>query len=148
MDIYSPIEGKLKTLKSLNDGVFSEKIMGDGVIISPKSNTIYAPISGRLVTVFPTGHAYGIEGKDGTNVLVHIGVDTVELNGEGFTSLVKQGKKIKAGKPMAIVDFEKIKNKVPSIDVIVIVTIDSKTTIDSLVSKGEVTTDSLIIKTS
>lgn len=145
-EIKSPVNGKINTLKSLKDGVFSEAMMGDGVTVTPTDNTIYAPISGKLVTVFPTGHAYGIEGKDGTNVLVHIGLDTVALDGEGFKVLVKQGKKIKAGKPMVEVDFAGIKSKVPSIDVIVLVTSDSTTKITSK-SKGEVTTSSTIMTT-
>ena len=145
-EIKSPVKGKINTLKSLKDGVFSEAMMGDGVTVTPTENIIHAPISGKLTTVFPTGHAYGIEGSDGTNVLVHIGIDTVALDGEGFNVLVKQGKKIKAGKPMVEVDFDNIIGKVPSTDVIVIVTTDSKTKITSK-SKGEVTTESTIMTT-
>ena len=145
-EIKSPLKGKVNTLKSLKDGVFSAGMMGDGVVVTPGENIVYAPISGKLVTAFPTGHAYGIEAKDGTNVLVHIGVDTVSLNGEGFEMLVKQGKKIKAGKPMVKVDFEGIKSKVPSIDVIVLVTTDSTTTVISK-GKGQVTTKDTIITT-
>ena len=138
MEILSPVKGKVGTLKSLKDGVFSEEMMGPGFIIKPKEDMICAPITGKLVTVFPTGHAYGIKGKDGTNVLVHIGIDTVGLKGEGFTPLVKQGKKIKAGEPMVEVDFKKIKSKVPSIDVITLVTTDSTTTLNSISVKGDV----------
>lgn len=147
MEILAPVNGKLKTLKSLKDGVFSEEMMGKGFVVAPTDNTVYAPISGKLVTVFPTGHAYGIEGKDGTNVLVHIGIDTVGLNGEGFEALVKQGKKIKAGKPMAKVDFDGIKSKVPSIDVITLVTPDSKTTAGAVEAKGDVTTSTVVMTT-
>lgn len=145
-EIKSPLKGKVNTLKSLKDGVFSEGMMGDGVTVTPEENTVYAPISGKLVTAFPTGHAYGIEGKDGTNVLVHIGIDTVGLDGEGFKMLVKQGKKIKAGKPMVEVDFAGIKSKVPSIDVVVLVTSDSTTKVVSK-GKGQVTTADTIITT-
>ena len=138
MKILSPVKGKMKTLESLKDGVFSEKMMGDGFVVSPEENTIYAPISGKLTTVFPTGHAYGIEGKDGTNVLVHIGLDTVGLNGEGFKQLVKQDKKIKAGKPLAEVDFDAIKGQVPSIDVITLVTPDGSKKFKEVTAKGSV----------
>lgn len=147
MEILSPVKGKVGTLKSLKDGVFSEEMMGKGFIIKPADSTIYAPITGKLTTVFPTGHAYGIEGKDGTNVLVHIGLDTVGLNGEGFKSLVKQGKKIKAGKPIAKVNFAEIKSKVPSIDVIVVVTPDSTTTLGTIKVKGEVDASVTITET-
>ena len=146
MEVKSPISGKIGTLESLKDGVFSVKMMGDGVVIKPTDNTIYAPISGKLETVFPTKHAYGIKAKDGTAVLIHIGLDTVNLKGEGFTSFVKQGKKIKAGKPMAQVDFDAIKSKVPSIDVIVVVVPDSTTKITKK-SLGKVTTSDVIFET-
>jgi glucose-specific phosphotransferase system IIA component len=147
VEVKSPIKGRVKKLETLNDGVFSKKIMGDGVTINPSENTIYAPINGKLVTVFPTGHAYGIQAKDGTNILIHIGIDTVNLNGEGFEILVKQGKKIKQGKPIAKVNFDLIKNKVPSIEVIVIVTTDSKTNITSKNEDFDATTNDIIFTT-
>ena len=145
-EIKSPVKGKVNTLKSLKDGVFSQGMMGDGVIVTPSDNIVYAPISGKLVTAFPTGHAYGIESKDGTNVLVHIGIDTVSLDGDGFKMIAKQGKKIKAGKPLVEVDFNGIKSKVPSIDVVVVVTPDSTTKVLST-GEGEVTTKDTIITT-
>ena len=145
MEIKSPVKGKIGTLASLKDGVFSAGFMGEGVIVTPEDNSIYAPISGRLVTVFPTGHAYGIVAKDGTAVLVHIGVDTVGLDGEGFTQLVKQGKKVKAGAKMAEVDFAAIKGKVPAIDVVVLVTPDSTTKVVKT-NKGAVTPSDTILE--
>ncbi|NQZ65849.1 MAG: PTS glucose transporter subunit IIA [Mycoplasmatales bacterium] len=148
MEIKSPISGKLSTLKSLNDGVFSEEMMGKGFVVEPEGNTVYAPITGKLITVFPTGHAYGIEAKDGTKVLVHIGLDTVGLDGKGFKSLVKQGKKVKVGKPMAEVDFEGIKDKVPSIGVITLVTPDSDTTVGDIKTEGSVTIEDTVAVTS
>lgn len=147
MEIKSPVKGIVKTLKSVNDGVFSENMLGEGVAIEPKDNVIYAPIKGRLVTVFPTAHAYGIESKDGTSVLIHIGVDTVNLKGEGFKSLVEQGKKIKQGAPLAEVMFDDIKDKVPSIDVIMVVLNESKTKVASKTEEGEVTLESTLIVT-
>ena len=144
MEIYSPVKGKLKTLASLKDGVFSAGMMGEGFVVAPKENTVYAPISGKVVAAFPTGHAYGIQAKDGTSVLVHIGVDTVALNGKGFKALVKQGKKVKAGKPLAEVDFDGIKSEVPSIDVITLVTPDSTTKFGKIIAKGDVDTSTVI----
>lgn len=124
--IISPSNGTVKTLASLKDGVFSEKMMGDGIVVSPakeaKTLEYYAPISGTLVTVFETGHAYGIRTKDGIEVLLHIGIDTVNLGGKGFTPAVKQDQKIKAGEKLVTVDVEFVRKNAPSADAIVIVT--------------------------
>ncbi len=147
MKIYSPAKGKAKTLKSLKDGVFSEAMLGDGVVIAPEDGMIYAPISGRLVTVFETKHAYGIEAKDGTSILVHIGLDTVNLEGKGFNSFVKQGKKIKAGKPLVEVDLAYVKKNAPSSDIVVVVLSESKTKIETKTTSGDVTPESIIIET-
>ena len=97
--IVAPVDGELIPLAEVGDGVFSEKVMGDGFAVIPANGSVCAPLSGTAETVFPTGHAVGIK------CIVHIGLDTVELNGEGFTPLIKQGDKVKAGEPM--VRFEK-----------------------------------------
>lgn len=125
--IYSPTNGELKSLASLNDGVFSEKVLGNGFVATQtEDGKVYAPISGTLLTVFPTGHAYGIESKEGLNVLVHIGIDTVGLNGNGFTSHVQQGQFVNQGELLATVDLNVIKNANLISDVVVVVTSDSK----------------------
>ena len=124
--VLAVIEGKVNTLASIKDGVFSEKMLGDGVVIEVakgiKTMTVIAPITGTLATVFPTGHAYGIVSKSGVEVLVHIGLDTVNLDGKGFKSFVKQGGKIKAGEPMAQVDVEFVSKNAPSVNPIIVVT--------------------------
>lgn len=103
--IVAPVEGELIPLAEVADGVFSEKIMGDGFAVIPVNGEVCAPLSGTAETVFPTGHAVGIKTKDGIECIVHIGLDTVELNGEGFHPLIQQGDKVRAGEPM--VRFEK-----------------------------------------
>ena len=87
--IVAPVSGELIPLSQVPDQVFSTKMMGDGFAVIPGSNRVVAPLSGSLETVFPTGHAVGIKTKDGIECIVHIGLDTVELNGEGFNVLVK-----------------------------------------------------------
>lgn len=125
-NVHSPIEnGKIKSLASLKDGVFSDKILGDGFVVAQSDGKVYAPISGEIVAVFPTKHAYGIKAKNGLNVLVHIGIDTVKLNGKGFKSTIKQGAFVKQGDLLATVDLEMLKNKDIKSDVIVVVTSDS-----------------------
>lgn len=109
--IVAPISGELIPLAQVPDQVFSAKMMGDGFAVIPSSNTVVAPLSGTLESVFPTGHAVGIKTKDGIECIVHIGLDTVELNGEGFKTLVSQGGKIKAGQPMIEFDKEALEAK-------------------------------------
>ncbi|MBD5422950.1 MAG: PTS transporter subunit EIIC [Mycoplasma sp.] len=125
-NIYSPVElGKLKSLASLNDGVFSDKLVGDGFAVSQVDGRVYSPINGKIVTAFPTGHAYGIQAKNGMNVLVHIGIDTVKLEGRGFKSYVKQGDEVKKGDLLAEVDLNLLRQHNLISDVIVVVTSDS-----------------------
>lgn len=95
--LYAPISGKVIPLEQVDDMVFSQKIMGDGIAIEPEEGRLYAPVSGTVSVVFPTGHVVGIEGTGGANVIMHVGIDTVELKGQGFDVKVKQGDTVKAG---------------------------------------------------
>lgn len=104
--VVSPVDGTLVPIEEVPDPTFSMKLMGDGFAVKPTSSTICAPISGNIVTMFPTGHAVGIKNKDGVECLVHIGLDTVNLNGKGFKILVSQGDKVKAGEPLVQMDKE------------------------------------------
>ena len=97
MKVYSPIKGKHVALSEVSDPVFAQKMMGEGSAILPEDNRVLAPVSGTLTTVFPTKHAYGIKTDDGLEVLIHIGIDTVELNGEHFDVHVKQGDTVTVG---------------------------------------------------
>ncbi|MDE6475735.1 MAG: PTS glucose transporter subunit IIA [Erysipelotrichaceae bacterium] len=109
--IVAPVDGKLIPLSEVPDQMFSQKLMGDGFAVVPHGNTIVAPLSGSVASVFPTGHAIGIKTKDGIECIVHIGLETVELNGEGFQPLIHQGDKIKAGDPIVKIDKELISSK-------------------------------------
>ncbi|AKC62067.1 PTS system glucose-specific transporter subunit IIABC [Clostridium sporogenes] len=111
----SPIEGKILPITDVPDEVFSQKMMGDGFAIEPKNGTVVSPVDGVITTVFPTKHAIGITAENGLELLIHFGIDTVNLKGEGLESLVEQDAKIKAGDPILKVDIDKIKDKVPSI---------------------------------
>lgn len=120
----SPMLGKLKKLEEVNDEAFSSKAMGEGFAIEPLQNSIFSPIDGTVEFAFPTKHAVGLKANDGMEILIHVGVDTVSLNGEGFTLHVEQGQKIKQGDLLITADFQSIKDKVPSTDVIVVFTND------------------------
>lgn len=118
--IVVPVDGMLIPLNEVSDQMFSQKLMGDGFAVIPEGNIIVAPLSGVAESVFPTGHAVGIKTKDGIECIVHIGLDTVELNGEGFKPLIKQGTKIKAGDPMIEIDRELISSKGYSVTTMVV----------------------------
>ena len=118
--IVVPVDGMLIPLHEVPAQMFSQKLMGDGFAVIPEGNIIVAPLSGVAESVFPTGHAVGIKTKDGIECIVHIGLDTVELNGEGFKPLIKQGTKIKAGDPMIEIDRELISSKGYSVTTMVV----------------------------
>lgn len=101
--------GKLVPLEDVPDQVFAQRMMGDGYAIELTENTIVSPVDGEVILVFPTGHAFGLKTEDGVELLLHLGIDTVELNGEGFVGQVKQGDKVKAGDVLTIMDLEKIR---------------------------------------
>ena len=96
-DVFTaPVTGQLMPLDALNDGVFSEKMMGEGYAVAPEEQAVYAPIAGTISSVFPTKHAIGITSDAGLEVLVHMGLDTVEMNGTPFETKVAAGDQVKA----------------------------------------------------
>ena len=103
--------GQVIGLEKVEDQVFSSKMMGDGYAIEPSDGKVVSPVDGEITVAFPTGHAYGIKTKDGKEILLHLGIDTVELEGKGFTPHVKVGDKVKAGDHIADMDLELIKKE-------------------------------------
>lgn len=103
--------GECVPIELVPDPVFADKLLGDGVAIIPKENEVKSPADGTIVQVFDTLHAYSIESEDGLEILVHIGLNTVELKGEGFTAKVKEGDKVKAGDVLCEADIAFIKEK-------------------------------------
>ncbi|BBM18924.1 PTS glucose transporter subunit IIABC [Enterococcus avium] len=104
----APANGELIPIDQVQDEVFSQKMMGEGFAVVPENGEIAAPITGTIVSVFPTKHAIGIKTEDGIEVLLHMGIDTVDLGGEAFEIKVLEGEKVKAGKVVAIADLAKI----------------------------------------
>lgn len=122
MRIYSPLKGKIKPLEMVNDVVFSQKMMGDGIAIMPEEGMLCAPMDGEITMVFPTGHAIGMTTYEGVELLMHIGIDTVTLNGKGFTMLAREGQKVKKEDPLISFDLGMITNAELESDVLLIVT--------------------------
>lgn len=114
-DFEMPMTGDLIPLAEVPDEAFSSGIMGPGFGIHPTDGTVYAPFDGRVVMIFPTKHAIGLKSDTGVEILIHVGLDTVKLNGEGFEMIVSEGQLIQRGDPLLKVDFKNIKDKVPSI---------------------------------
>ena len=110
-EIYSPIEGDVMDLEKVPDVVFSQKMMGEGIAVTPSSSNVYAPVDGKVSVLFPTGHAIGITADDGLSVIIHIGIDTVELKGEGFSPLIRQGDHVRAGQLIMTIDLKAISKK-------------------------------------
>ena len=106
-----PVKGTLMPVTEVSDQAFASKAMGDGIAIDPADGKIYAPFSGTISVAFPTGHAYGITAANGKEVLIHIGMDTVELNGKGFKPHVKQGDIVKQGDLLTEVDLDYIRSQ-------------------------------------
>lgn len=124
--LNSVANGLCKDLAGVNDPVFAKKMMGDGVAIEPTNGEIYSPCDGTIEMLYPTGHAVGIKLKDGTEILIHIGIDTVEMNGEGFQTIVKQGEKVKKGQLLISCDLNKIKKQGYDTDIMVLVSSNLK----------------------
>lgn len=122
----APANGELIPIDQVQDEVFSKKMMGEGFAVVPENGEIAAPITGTIVSVFPTKHAIGIKTEDGIEVLLHMGIDTVDLGGEAFEIKVLEGEKVKAGKVVAIADLAKIQEADKMTTMIVVFTNDDK----------------------
>ncbi|WP_314060478.1 beta-glucoside-specific PTS transporter subunit IIABC [uncultured Vagococcus sp.] len=120
--ILSPLKGQVTSLAEIKDEVFSSGAMGRGIAIMPSNGELRAPVDGRVMTVFPTGHAVGLISEDGVEVLLHIGMDTVELKGEGFDVFVESGELVKAGDLLVRFDINKITSAGYSVITPVVVT--------------------------
>ncbi|RSD20634.1 glucose-specific PTS transporter subunit IIBC [Mesobacillus subterraneus] len=111
----SPIKGELKPITEVPDQVFSGKMMGDGFAIVPTEGTIVSPVNGKIVNLFPTKHAIGILSEGGREILIHVGIDTVNLKGQGFETLVSENDTVTKGQPLLKVDLDYIKEHATSI---------------------------------
>ena len=113
--IYSPVDGIAADLSSAPDEGFAEKMMGDGAVVTPTEGTVYAPADGEVEFIFDTKHAIGFQTDSGIPMLLHMGIDTVKLEGKGFEILVTEGQKVKKGEPMMKLDLEFLSANAPSI---------------------------------
>lgn len=142
--LYSPVTGTVKDLKDVPDPAFSSGALGKGVAIEPTDSCIYSPVNGRVEALFPTGHAIGIVAQNGANIIIHIGIDTVELGGEGFEPLVSAGGAVSVGDPLIKIDLPCIR-KSHSATVMIVVEKESGFDLTSL-AKDSVTAGEPLIE--
>lgn len=115
VQIYAPLTGEIVNIEDVPDVVFSEKIVGDGVAIRPTGNKIVAPVDGVIGKIFETNHAFSMESKEGVELFVHFGIDTVELKGEGFNRVAQEGQTVKRGDTVIELDLELLEAKAKSV---------------------------------
>lgn len=125
--VVAPMDGEVVPLSEVPDQVFSEKMMGEGIAIRPTSGEVYAPFDSKIQMIFPTKHAFGLVSDNDLELLIHVGLDTVKLNGEGFTVHVEEGQTIKAGDHLMTVDLELIRASAKS-DITPIIVTQSEVT--------------------
>ena len=120
--VYAPLTGRLLNLEDVPDPVFSQKMMGDGMAIEPSVGILVSPVEGEIIQLFHTKHAIGIKSLTGMEILLHIGLETVAMNGEGFEAFVKEGDKVKPGDKLITFDLNLIKEKAASTITPIIIT--------------------------
>ncbi|WP_430882618.1 PTS sugar transporter subunit IIA [Fusibacter sp. JL216-2] len=131
LTLKSPLEGEIIDISNVPDAVFSQKMVGDGFAVKPSNGLVKAPCKGKIAQIFPTNHAFGLVTDEGLEILVHIGIDTVELKGEGFTRMAQVGDEVEEGDTIIQVDLDILKaHDKSSITPVVITTPDKVKSID------------------
>ncbi|HBH0021392.1 TPA: PTS glucose transporter subunit IIA [Clostridioides difficile] len=147
--IYSPFKGNLVNLEDVPDAVFAQKMMGDGVAIIPSEGKLYSPVDGEIVNVFDTKHAIMIKSNDNTNILIHVGLETMSLEGKLFDVKVKAGDKVKAKDLIMEVDLDFITSNDLNIITPVVIMDDAdsvKRTVKDRIEPGNVDINSIIME--
>ncbi|MCJ1656371.1 PTS glucose transporter subunit IIA [Staphylococcus sp. NRL 16/872] len=125
--IYAPLTGEYVKIEDIPDPVFAQKMMGEGFGINPSEGEVVSPIEGKVDNVFPTKHAIGLKADNGLELLVHIGLDTVQLDGQGFEILVNSGDTVKIGDPLLKFDLEYIRQNAKDVISPIIITNSDQT---------------------
>ncbi|MCA0971194.1 PTS glucose transporter subunit IIA [Halobacillus litoralis] len=121
-EVFAPVTGNKVALEEVPDPVFAQKMMGEGIAIEPTEGTVVSPVEGEIVQVFPTKHAVGLKTNSGAEILIHIGLETVSMEGEGFEAFVSQGDKVSVGDKLITFDMDLVKEKAKSTITPIIVT--------------------------
>lgn len=145
MQVVAPVAGKLVPLSEVSDPTFSDEILGQGAAVIPSENQFFAPVDGTVTTVFPTGHAVALTSADGVEILLHIGLDTVKLNGKHFTIHAEEGQQVKKGDLLLEADLEQIKAEGFDVITPVIVCNTEEFSEIGMARSGQVTAGNVII---
>lgn len=148
LQIFAPINGEIIPLDQVPDPVFSQKMLGEGIAIMPKQGSIHAPIEGTVILVSDTKHAIGLRSSDGTEILIHIGLETVSLKGKGFTVLVKAGDTVSVGQSLIEVDWEYIREHAKSIITPIVITNSAERTVKCEVAKEGIMGETVLMTVS
>ncbi|QUG43009.1 PTS glucose transporter subunit IIA [Psychrobacillus sp. INOP01] len=148
VQVFSSLNGQVIPLEQVPDPVFSQKMMGEGVAIMPTGGDVVAPIDGTVVLISKTKHAIGIRTKDDTEVLIHVGLETVTLKGEGFTLFVNEGDVVSMGQKLMAVDWDFIKDKVPSIITPIVITNSAERSVEYVDATSSVAGETLVMTVS
>lgn len=144
LEIQAVADGNIMPITEVNDDVFSTKMLGDGYAIKPSDGKIFSPVDGTISTLFPTKHAIGVKTKEGLEILIHLGIDTVELKGAPFDVKIQQGDDVVAGQQLATMDLKQITDSGRDDSAIVVYTnmdlidsLDPEAVADAPVSHGD-----------
>lgn len=148
VEVKAFFQGTALPLEKVNDPIFADKVMGDGVAIEPQDGTLYAPVSGTVATIFDTKHAIGYKLDNGADVLMHIGMDTVELEGKGFDLDISVGDKVQAGQLIGKIDLSYIKSQGKEVTTPVLLTTMDEYKIEFVKTEGPVNVGDVLYKIS
>lgn len=135
-NLFSPVNGEIVSITEVADPVFSQKMMGDGFAVIPTDGEIYSPVDGVVLSVFPTKHAIGIKLADGIEVLIHMGLETVEMDGKPFKCYVQEGDKVTANTKLATCDLAALAEAGKDDAIVVVITNMDKVESYELIAKG------------
>lgn len=144
--VQSVADGQVMAISEVKDPVFAQKMMGDGFAVEPSNGAVYAPVSGLVTSVFPTKHAIGLLTDEGLEVLVHVGLDTVALNGVPFSAKVADGQRVTAGDLLLVADLEAIKSADRETTIVVVFTNSAEIKTVTLEKEGQVTKDAIVAR--
>lgn len=147
LHIYAPINGEVIPLEQVPDPVFSEKMMGEGIAIIPTGGNVHSPINGTVILLSETKHAVALRSNNGTEILIHIGLDTVLLKGQGFTVFVKEGDFVSLGQVLMKVDWDYVKENASSIVTPIVITNSGERVVQCEDAKESIAVETLLITT-
>lgn len=144
IEVFSPLKGTFVPIEKVQDEVFSKKVLGDGFAIMPTSRTVLSPVDGEIKMIFPTHHALGISTKEGIEMMIHIGIDTVNENGEGFQNHVHIDQTVKSGEPLISFNLDGLREKGYDMTTMVIITGSNSFDMINMIKEQEVDTNTVV----